>query len=93
MWTSQLKIATAFLLLASVPGTRGALALAGRNVEVQQVLDKYRSFRPGEKDLAIFQLDWASTLKDARERAAGEQRPILLIVVTNSYGNVYTGHC
>jgi hypothetical protein len=61
--------------------------------DVQKILDKYQRFRPADKDLAIFQLDWVPTLKDARERAAKEQRPILLLVVTNSYGNLFTGHC
>jgi hypothetical protein len=31
--------------------------------------------------------------KEARGRAAQEQRPILLLVVTNSYGDLFTGHC
>jgi hypothetical protein len=61
--------------------------------DVQKALDKYRLIRPADNDLAIFQLDWVPTLKDARERAAKEQRPILLLVVTNSYGNLFTGHC
>jgi hypothetical protein len=61
--------------------------------EVQKILDKYRLLRPADKDLAIFQLDWVPTLKEARERAAQEQRPILLLVVMNSYGNLFTGHC
>jgi hypothetical protein len=61
--------------------------------DVQKTLDKYRLVRPADKDLAIFQLDWVPTLKEARERAAQEQRPILLLVVTNSYGNLFTGHC
>jgi len=63
------------------------------HADVQKILDKYRLFRPADKDLAIFQLDWMPTVKDARERAAKEQRPILLLVVTNSYGNLFTGHC
>lgn len=61
--------------------------------DVQQVLDKHRAARPDVKDLAIFQLDWTLTLKEAKARAAKEKRPILLIVVTNSFGNMYTGHC
>jgi hypothetical protein len=63
------------------------------NVAVQKVLDQYRSFRPDEKDLAIFRLDWVPTLKDAREKAAREERPIFLLVVTNSFGNLHSGHC
>src|SRR5262249_5424521 len=67
--------------------------VAAKDAQVQKVLDKYRSFRPDEKGLAIFQLDWVPTLKDAKAKAAKEKRPICLVVVTNSFGNMYTGHC
>ena len=73
--------------------TTGLLHAQAQDGDVQKILDKYRLLRPTDKDLAIFQLDWVPTLKDARERAAKEQRPILLLVVTNSYGNLVTGHC
>jgi hypothetical protein len=91
------KISMALGLLGSValfalraPATEQQ---AAKDAEVQNVLDRYRSFRPDDRDLAIFQLDWVASLPEAREKAAREQRPILLIVVTNSYGNMYTGHC
>jgi hypothetical protein len=61
--------------------------------DVQTILAKYRRYRPTDKDLAIFQLDWVPSLKEATQRAAREQRPMLLLVVTNSYGNLFTGHC
>jgi hypothetical protein len=61
--------------------------------DVQKVLDRYRAARPEARDLAIFRLDWAPTLKDARAKAARERRPIFLIVVTNSFGNMHSGHC
>jgi RNA polymerase sigma factor (sigma-70 family) len=73
-------------------GTPGTPPVA-RDAEVQKILDKYLAIRPDDKDLAIFQLDWAPTLKAAREKAAREKRPIFLLVVTNSFGNLYTGHC
>ena len=79
--------------LIAVLWTTGLLQAQAPDGDVQKILDKYRLFRPADKDLAIFQLDWVPTLKDARERAAKEQRPILLLVVTNSYGNLFTGHC
>ena len=71
----------------------GLLHAQAPDGDVRTILDQYRRFRPADKDLAIFQLDWVPTLKDARERAAKERRPILLLVVTNSYGNLFTGHC
>jgi hypothetical protein len=61
--------------------------------DVKSVLDKFESVRPQAADLALYQLDWAPTLKAAREKAAREARPILLVVVTNSFGDLYSGHC
>ena len=84
---------TTLISLVAALWTTGLLYAQAPAGEVQKTLDKYRLFRPADKDLAIFQLDWMPTLKDARERAAKEQRPILLLVVTNSYGNLFTGHC
>jgi hypothetical protein len=83
----------ALVCLLAALWTTGLLHAQALDGDVQTVLDKYRLFRPADKDLAIFQLDWVPTLKKARERAAKEQRPILLLVVTNSYGNLFTGHC
>jgi hypothetical protein len=83
---------TLVCLLAALWAT-GLLHAQAPDPDVQKVLDQYRLFRPADKDLALFQLDWVPTLKEARERAAQERRPILLLVVTNSYGNLFTGHC
>jgi hypothetical protein len=63
------------------------------NAEVQKVLNKFRLARPSDNDLAIFRLDWTPTLKAAKAKAAKEQRPIFLIVVTNSFGDMHSGHC
>ena len=84
--------ASLFFVIAAL-STTGLLHAQAPDGDVQTVLDKYRLFRPADKDLAIFQLDWVPTLKEATQRAAKEQRPILLLVVTNSYGNLFTGHC
>jgi hypothetical protein len=83
---------TLALLMAAL-WTTGLLDAQTPDGDVQKILDRYRFVRPKDKDLAIFQLDWVPTLKEARERTAKEQRPILLLVVTNSYGNLFTGHC
>jgi hypothetical protein len=61
--------------------------------DVENVLDKYRSIRPQDADLAIYQLDWTPTLKAAKERAAKENRPIFLVVVRNAFGDLASGHC
>ena len=86
-----LRTTLAFLIAAL--WTTGLVHAQAPDGDVQTILDKYRLLRPTDKDLAIFQLDWVPTLKEARGRAVKEQRPILLLVVTNSYGNLFTGHC
>ncbi len=81
------------LLVGMLVGFCTAAAHAAELRDVQEVLEKYQSARPQARDLTIYQLDWAPTFQEAKERAGREQRPIFLIVVTNSYGNIYTGHC
>ena len=61
--------------------------------EAKKILEKFESARPAAKELSLYTLDWAPSLKDAKARASKEGRPILLIVVTNSYGDMYSGHC
>ncbi len=87
------KIATAFILPLSILVATCNPSAAEPTADVPKVLAKYRAALPDAKDLAVYQLDWAPTLKAAKARAAKEQRPILLMVVHNSYGNLYTGHC
>jgi hypothetical protein len=78
----------AILAMACVSGARGA-----DRSDVKSALEKFKSVRPQEADLALYQLDWVPTLKDAKERAAKEERPIFLAVVTNSFGDLCSGHC
>ena len=66
---------TTLISLVAALWTTGLLYAQAPDADLQKILDKYRLFRPADKDLAIFQLDWMPTLKDARERAAKEQRP------------------
>jgi hypothetical protein len=80
--------------------TAVVLALSGaadvRSAEpgdVKSVLERFQSVRPTEADLALYQLDWTPTLKAAKEKAAKEERPIFLVVVTNSFGDLFSGHC
>ena len=60
---------------------------------VKKVLEKFRAVRPGARELRLFELDWAPTLAAAQKRAAREGRPVLLLVVRNSEGNLRSGHC
>jgi hypothetical protein len=61
--------------------------------DVRRALDHFHSVRPSAADLAIYQLDWMPTLKAAKEKAVKEKRPIFLVVVTNSFGDLCSGHC
>ncbi len=95
---TKLKMVISILLAVSVLEGGGLLsyraaAKEGPTAEVQTVLDKYRSIRPNAKDLGIFQLDWVPTLREAKKRAAKEQRPIFFVMVLNPFGNLYSGHC
>ena len=78
------------MLATTVMVAWATVAQAG---DVRDILQKFQTIRPQDKDLALYGLDWAPTLRDAKARAAKEHRPIFLIVVTNSFGNIYTGHC
>ena len=66
---------------------------AAQDAEVKKVLETYQSLKPSVKDLAWYQLDWVSSLKEAKEKAAREKRPICALVCINTYGNMFTGHC
>jgi hypothetical protein len=57
------------------------------------VLARVEAARPSPEELAIYSLDWAPTLAAAKERAAKEKRPVFLVFVTNSFGNICSGHC
>ena len=69
------------------------VATCGDLGDVHSILDRFEQTRPQPRDLTVYTLDWAPTLQHATARAEKERRPILLLVVTNSYGNLYTGHC
>ena len=82
------------MLIAAILALAGVARIHGADqADVKSVLDKFQSVRPQEADLALYQLDWMPTLKAAKERAAKEDRPIFLVVVTNSFGDLYSGHC
>ena len=86
MKTKMLLVA--ILAMARVVGAHGA-----DPSDAQCVLDMFQSVRPQAADLALYQLDWMPSLTAAQERGAKEQRPVFLVVVSNSFGDLYTGHC
>jgi len=81
-------------LLALLLGTAFAAgAQAADQREADRVIDRFQAVRPRAAELAIYELDWLPTLKEAKAKAARENRPVFLVVVTNSFGDVCTGHC
>jgi lysophospholipase L1-like esterase len=93
-------------VLAKTPTTKDESRLARPNAplpdraaapvlakERASILDRFAKARPESKHLAVFQLDWAATLQEAKARAVKEKRPIFFLAVTNSFGNMFTGHC
>lgn len=96
MLPTKSNIASYMLPLLAILGTIGPLTAREPNSvndQVAKVLDRFQAARPQAKELAIYRLDWVPTLQDAKVKAANEKRPILLVVVTNSYGNMRSGHC
>jgi hypothetical protein len=87
-------IVKARTLIAAILALAGATRVDGADQgDVKTVLEKFQSIRPKEAELALYQLDWTPTLEAARQKAAKEDRPIFLVVVTNSFGDLYSGHC
>ena len=60
---------------------------------VDRVLAKYSKFRPSEGELTMYSLDWADSLTEALKQAAGEDRPIALVIIHAQYGDIRSGHC
>lgn len=71
------------------------VVLASTAAPEQDILKAYEAARPADRDLGVFQLDWADSFKHAKARAAREQRPIFLVCTTQlkDAGNLRDGHC
>jgi hypothetical protein len=66
---------------------------SAQDQQVQRVLTKFERFRPSERKLAMYRLDWAESLDDALQRAKRERRPVVLVVIHAQYGDIHSGHC
>ena len=84
-WTKTAALTMALALVAT--------QASAQSDDARQVLDHYRALKPNEDDLAMYRLDWVSSLETAKRRAAEEKRPILVIAVHARYGDLFTGHC
>lgn len=71
-----------------------SIAAFGRDPAVDRIQRQFDSAKPSDKSLAFYSLDWAVNLREAKQRAAAEQRPIFLILNTNITAgtNLYSGH-
>jgi hypothetical protein len=80
-------ISCAFFVLL----TAGA-ALADQP-HVRQLIARYHAIRPDDDQLAMYRLDWETSLTTAQERALLENRPVCLVVIHARYGDITSGHC
>ena len=70
-----------------------ASIISAQTPEVQSVLESYNDFRPQADELAMYQIDWASSLQEAQKRALREKRPVFLVIIHAQYGDLASGHC
>ena len=72
-----------------------AVVLAASAGPAEDILAAYEAARPADRDLGVFQLDWADSFKQAKARAAKEKRPVFLVCTTQlkDAGNLRDGHC
>jgi hypothetical protein len=65
-----------------------------RDPAVDRIQRQFDAAKPTDKSLAFYSLDWAVNLREAKQLAAAEQRPIFLILNTNITAgtNLYSGH-
>ncbi|HKQ40623.1 MAG TPA: hypothetical protein VJ063_21310 [Verrucomicrobiae bacterium] len=70
-------------------------ALTSQAAQPADILKAYEAARPADRELGVFQLDWADSFKHAKTRAAKENRPIFLVCTTQlkDAGNLRDGHC
>lgn len=82
------------LLGLLAPGAAGRAAAAAEE-RAARIRAACEAARPTDADLGIFRLDWAESLKDAKARAAHEQRPIFFVSTTQlkDAGDLRGGHC
>ncbi len=69
--------------------------LTSQAAEPQDILKAFEAARPADRELGVFELDWAESFKEAKARAAKEKRPIFLVCTTQlkDAGNLRDGHC
>ena len=79
------------LLLVSLTAMVGSSR--AQDDEAKSIVERFAAVRPGPKDLAVYGLDWAASLEEARNRSTREKRPVLLVIIHAQYGDLRSGHC
>ena len=66
----------------------------GQDAAARSIYEKAQAARPLPDKLRFYDLDWASNLTQAKQRAQDEKRPIVLLWVTNITAgcDFFTGH-
>jgi hypothetical protein len=73
----------------------GCAQLPAQDPEVRKIRERFEAAKPSPEKLAIFSLDWAPSLTEAKARARKEGRPIFFIWLSNisASTNFFGGHC
>jgi hypothetical protein len=68
--------------------------LVGQEAAARALYEKALAARPAAEKLRFYELNWATNLDEARQRAATDKRPIVLLYVTNITAgcDFFTGH-
>ncbi|MBL8823075.1 MAG: hypothetical protein JNJ77_10845 [Planctomycetia bacterium] len=68
--------------------------LFAQDAQARKIHQRSLAAIPTSSQLKFFQLDWAESFEQARERARQEHRPIALFWITNITAgcNFFTGH-
>lgn len=81
----QLTLALVFLAASTV---------MGQDASAKTIMEQAHAAKPRPENLRFYDLDWASNLAQARQRAQQENRPIVFLWVTNITAgcDFFTGH-
>jgi hypothetical protein len=81
-----------FLAVALVCAGLGQVAAP--DAAVVTTLQRFENAKPSVEALRFYSLDWVCSLGEAKQRAAAEKRPILVVLNTNitAHCNLYSGH-
>lgn len=81
---------TLALFLLCLPATM----IWGQDAAARALREKALAARPSAAKLRFYELNWATHLDEAKQRASTEKRPIVLLYVTNITAgcDFFTGH-